>query len=86
MVKICFCMRSEEAQSGDESLGVSSADDDDISAELAPAWQNGAAAPGEAPWPAHRALREWRQSGRECHLYAYAPYTRFGSWLLWITP
>ncbi|KAK9904746.1 hypothetical protein WJX75_001738 [Coccomyxa subellipsoidea] len=67
---------SEEAQSGDESLVVSSADDDDISGELAPAWQNGAAGPGEAPWPAHRALREWRQSGRECHLYAYAPYTR----------
>ncbi|EIE18633.1 Clavaminate synthase-like protein [Coccomyxa subellipsoidea C-169] len=65
---------SEEKQSRDESSDASSADD--MSDELAPAWRDGAAQPGESPWPAHRALREWRQAGRECHLYAYAPSTR----------
>lgn len=54
-------------------------EDDSLGAEVAHAWHGGESAPGETPWPAYRALREWRQAGRECHLYAYAPYTRFCS-------
>lgn len=30
---------------------------------------------GPQPWPAHAALRAWREAGRECHFYAYAPPT-----------
>ena len=28
------------------------------------------------PWPAYLALRAWRESARECHLYTYAPPNR----------
>ena len=30
-----------------------------------------------AVWPADAALSRWRDASRECHLYAYAPPTRY---------
>ena len=27
-------------------------------------------------WPGHPALKAFRESGKECHFYAYAPPTR----------
>ncbi|BDA49847.1 hypothetical protein COCOBI_14-4670 [Coccomyxa sp. Obi] len=72
------CSQSSSSESDEEGSSEEEEDDEDksLGAELAPAWHAGGSAPGETPWPAHRALREWRQAGRECHLYAYAPYTR----------
>ncbi|CAL8464285.1 g3820 [Coccomyxa elongata] len=76
------CSHSNSSESDEEGSSAEEGDEeeevegDSLDAEVAPAWHPEGCAAGEAPWPAYRALREWRQAGRECHLYAYAPFTR----------
>ncbi len=79
--------------SDEESSSAEEGDKYESFGEVVPAWQTEGRSPGDTPWPGHRALKQWRQAGRECHLYAYAPYTRFSlalpsltRVLYWVSP
>ena len=79
----CSMLSYCRSDSDDNSSSSESASSDSDAPEQAKAWQGSASGSEEdrgtalAVWPADSLLSRWRAASRECHVYAYAPPTRY---------